>query len=128
MITLENMRGNLQPAAERNVRWEIIRGRIIEKEMIKLEDHDIEDIVESEAERLKRDKATVKEMVLNNANIHNSLLVKKVMDFLMDFAETNDVPFEEYEKRMQTEEMLNQMSYLDDVNEEGEEVENKDEE
>jgi hypothetical protein len=38
------------------------------------------------------------------------------------------VPFEEYEKRMQTEEMLNQMSYLDDVNEEGEEVENKDEE
>ncbi len=128
MITLENMRGNLQPAAERNVRWEIIRGRIIEKEMIKLEDHDIEDIVESEAERLKRDKATVKEMVLNNANIHNSLLVKKVMDFLMDFAETNDVPFEEYEKRMQTEDMLNQMSYLDDVNEEGEEVENKDEE
>ncbi len=109
-ITVESMGENLKPAAERNVRWEIIRTRIIEKEMIKLEDHDIEDIVEAEAERLKRDKATVKDMVLRNPNIHNTLLIKKVMDFLMDFTETNDVPFEDYEKRMQAEAMMSQVA------------------
>lgn len=110
MITVENMGENLRPAAERNIRWEIIRTRIVEKEMIKLEDHDIEDIVEAEAERLKRDKASVKDMVLRNPHIHNTLLIKKVMDFLMDFTETNDVPFEEYEKRMQTEAMMGQIA------------------
>ncbi len=109
-ITVESMGENLKPAAERNVRWEIIRTRIIEKEMIKLEDHDIEDIVEAEAERLKRDKATVKDMVLRNPHIHNTLLIKKVMDFLMDFTETNDVPFEDYEKRMQAEAMMSQVA------------------
>ncbi len=124
-ITVESMGENLRPAAERNVRWEIIRTRIIEKEMIKLEDHDIEDIVESEATRLKRDKATVKEMVLNNPNIHNSLLIKKVMDFLMDFTETNDVPFEEYEERMNAEAMMSQMADQDD---EESEVESDDKE
>ncbi len=124
-ITVESMGENLRPSAERNVRWEIIRTRIIEKEMIKLEDHDIEDIVEAEAERMKRDKASVKEMVLNNPHIHNSLLVKKVMDFLMDFTETNDVPFEEYEKRMNAEAMMSQMA---DQAEEEETIESEDKE
>jgi trigger factor len=93
-LSIENMHEELRPVAERNIKWEILKGRIIEKEQLEVEDHDIADIVESEAARLKSDKGTIRKKLLENQNLVGNILSKKVMDLIIDFAITNEVEFE----------------------------------
>lgn len=91
-----NMRNDLLPVAERTVKWEILRNKIIEKEALQVEDHDLDGIVESEAQRLKSDKESIKANLMKNNNFISAVLGKKVMDLLKDFATTNEISFEEY--------------------------------
>jgi len=79
-LKFEDMQNDLRPIAENRVRWEIIRSQIIEQEGIKVEDFDIEHLVEYEANRTKSDKNRVKKQILENRNIIENILSKKLMD------------------------------------------------
>ncbi len=94
----EQMRQDLMPAAERNVRWEIIRNKIIEKEGLEVEDYDYEALVEAEAQRYNTDTDTIRKAIQSNKGITADMLAKKAMGLLLDFAITNEVPFDEITK------------------------------
>lgn len=98
-ITPESMENELRPMASRTAKWEILRQRIIEKEGIEVEDHDIDPIVESEAEKYKTDKDTLKKKLLQNDGFVMSILSKKMMDLILDFAITSEISFEEYNQK-----------------------------
>jgi trigger factor len=86
--------------ADRFGRWEIVRNKIIEIEDIKIEDHDLEEEISKFAEQYKLEPEYVKEYLLKDNNFINSKLVKKVMDFLLDFAVTNEVAFNDDELKL----------------------------
>ena len=87
--------------AERTVRWELIRGKIIETEKLEIEDHDMDDLIDREVERTKGDREAIKNRIMNNTGILENILTKKVMDFILDFAITNEIPFDEYSAKSQ---------------------------
>ncbi len=97
-ITVQSMYPSLYPVASKTVRWDIIRQRIVDAEGLKIEDHDIEADVEAESARYGIDKEEMKKIFFENPNIMNTHLNKKVFDFIIDFAEMEDISFEEYEK------------------------------
>ncbi len=88
---------DLKPIAEHTVKWEIIRKKIIDAENIKVEDYDIDPIVESESQRMNSDPEFLRNRLMQNTDFLNSVLAKKVMDFLLDFSITEEVNFEEFE-------------------------------
>lgn len=100
-ITKENMERDLRPVAERTVKWEIIRNKIIEKENIQVEDYDVDPIIESQADQVKTDKSSLKRNLLQNKNFVSNMLAKKAMDFIHDFAIMNEVDFDEYMERFE---------------------------
>lgn len=100
-LKFDAMKDSLRPLAERNVKWELIRNAIVEKEDIKVEDYDIAPFAEQEAQRTNSDKETIAKQLLQNQGFMASLLSKKVMDLLMDFATTEEVSFDEYQQKMQ---------------------------
>jgi len=93
------MAEGLKPLAVRTVKWEIIRNQIMKNEKIELEEYDIEDIVKSEVERTKGDASVIANKLKQNPQIVNNILNKKVMDFIIDFAVTEEIPFDEYENK-----------------------------
>ena len=78
------------------LRWELIKTRIIENEDIKIEDYDMDPIAEAEAIRRKSDVGRIKEELMGNENVLRNILDKKVMDLILDFAITTEVPFDEH--------------------------------
>lgn len=96
-INPDSIKEEFRPMAIRNVQWELIRNKIIELEQIELEDFDYDAIANQEAQRIGKDVDTVKEMIKQNENIKMHLLNKKVIDFILDFAVTNEVPYEDFE-------------------------------
>lgn len=95
-ITAEMMFDDLKPAATQRLKWEIVRAKIIEKEDIKVEDFDLDDLVEKEAQRRKLPAETIKKEFENNRQIIEQILSKKVMDLLLDYAVTHEVEFDEH--------------------------------
>ena len=78
----------------RNVaRWQIILDNIIKKENLEIEDHDIDSEISPYVEQFKIDREIIKSKVLEDKDFINSLLVKKAMDFILDFTVTNEVQF-----------------------------------
>lgn len=95
-IDMSIFKDEFRPMAIRNVQWELIRNKIIEQEKIELEDYDIDNIADTEAQRMNKDREEVKQMILQNENFTMQILNKKVIDFVLDFAVTNEVPYEDY--------------------------------
>ncbi len=91
----DELREHILPIAERLVRWELIRSKIIELEGLEVEQYDIEQFVEVEAERYSVDKEKLALQVKGNENVKNSILAKKAIELLLDFAVTNEVKFEQ---------------------------------
>jgi len=87
------------PIAISQVKWAIIKKKIIEKENIRLEDYDIDSLVqEYKLQNPSLSEEDIKSYILNNKHIADTLLEKKVLDFLIGFAETTEIDFEEYQK------------------------------
>ncbi len=74
-------------------RWQIILDKIIKKENIEIDDNDIDNEVSVFAEMYKIDKDIIKNRLVEDKDFINSLLVKKAMDFLLDFTVTNEIQF-----------------------------------
>ncbi len=95
-LQTKDMVDGLRPLAVRTVKWEIIRNQIMKNEKIEVEEYDIEDIVNAEVERTKGDATAIAKKLKQNPQIINSIINKKVMDFIIDFAVTEEIPFEDY--------------------------------
>ncbi len=91
------IREKMHPSALRNVKWEMIRGKIIEAEGIEVEDFDIEQLANTEATRTGNDAQKLIEMFRKNDNVKQQILATKVLDYILDFAITNEVPFDDLE-------------------------------
>jgi len=98
-LQTKDMADGLRPLATRTVKWEIIRNQIMKNEKIELEEYDIEDIVSAEVERTKGDATAIASKLKQNPQLVNNIINKKVMDFIIDFAVTEEIPFEEYEMK-----------------------------
>lgn len=95
-INLQGLAPSIYPMALRIVKWELIRNEIIEKEKLEVEDHDIEEIANYEAERTKQNVESIKKQIMKNDALLDHILAKKAIELLLDFTETNEVPFEDY--------------------------------
>ncbi len=93
--TAQDLFEDLRPSAEYRLKWEIIRAKIVEKEKLEVEDHDLDEMVQHEAERRKSDPDKIREELKQNQNLITQLLNKKVMDLLLDYAVTREVEFDE---------------------------------
>lgn len=102
-LDINYMAEGLRPIAERTVKWEIIRNKIIKKEQIEVEDSDVDDIINAEVEHTKGDKGAISAKIKQNRQISENILTKKVIDLLIDFAVTEEIPFEEYEAKKELE-------------------------
>ena len=83
------------PIAVRNVQWELIRNKIIEVENIEVEDYDIDQLATQEAAKTGRKVEEFKKVIETNENLKMQILNRKVIDFILDFAVTNEVPYED---------------------------------
>ncbi|MCX7908893.1 MAG: trigger factor [Ignavibacteria bacterium] len=90
------------PIAESQVKWAIIKKKIIEKENLQLEDYDIESIVEEhKRQNPEADENELKKYIKSSPHIVDTLMEKKVLDFLISFAETTEIDFDDYQKMLQ---------------------------
>lgn len=94
-MNTDTLKQEFRPMAVRNVQWELIRNKIIETENIEVEDYDIEQLASQEASRLGKDVEEVKKLIESNENLKMQILNKKVVDFVLDFAITNEVSFDD---------------------------------
>jgi len=95
-VTASDMFNDLEPSATHQLKWEILRAKIIEKEKIEVEDHDIDEMVEVEAQRRKSEPEKIRQELKSNRQIMGQILSKKIMDLLIDYAVTNEVEFDEH--------------------------------
>lgn len=103
---------DLVPLAERTVKWEFIKNAIIKKENLELEDSDIEEIINYEQNSTGADRDAIKAKIKSNKQIIDRILSKKVIELLIDFAETEEVTFDEYN------EIIHQHNHLHEHNNE----------
>lgn len=94
-LKFEDMYPDLKPIAERNLRWEIIRNKIIKTENISIEEFDLDPYVLPEAQKTNSDVGTLREILMKNEQFVEQILAKKAMDFILDFAITNEVPYDD---------------------------------
>ena len=96
-LLLEQMPPQAYKDAEQTLRIEYLIAQIAEAENLEIEEYDIEPYIQNELNHnpsLKPD--WIKERLLKNENFIASILKKKVIDLLIDFAETTEIPFDEY--------------------------------
>ncbi len=93
--------------AERNVRWAYIVEKIAENENIAVEDYDLDEYITKMGEEIAND-AQLCEKIRKSEGVKQLILDQKVMDFLLDFAVTTEIPFDDYMKmqQMKQEEMM----------------------
>ena len=93
-VGIDSISEDLKPLAKRTIKWELIRDKIIEREQLQVEDYDLDEIVESEAERLKSDPDSIRRQLMKNKDLINQIEYKKIMDLLLDYAITREVNFD----------------------------------
>ena len=86
-LTAHDLEGQLKPTAERIVRWELIREKIIEAENLEITDADFA----AAAERYGMTEDQLRMLVRQNNSVITQLLAEKAIDALLDYAIINDV-------------------------------------
>lgn len=89
------LKNEFRPMAVQNVKWELIRNKIIEQENIEVEDFDIEQLANQEAQRTGQTPEQLIQIIQNNDQVKSSILAKKALDFVYDFAITNEIDFDD---------------------------------
>lgn len=93
--TVDQFYDQFEDSAIFRVKWEIIRSKVIDHEDLKVEEFDLDPYVEEEATRRKSDPEKIREELRENPNVIATILYKKVVDVILDFATTNEVAFDE---------------------------------
>lgn len=98
----------IKDQSEKLVRLEIIRDKIIEKEELKVEDFDIDRFIDSYFNSIQEKGDTVSReafagFVKNDERTMQALLNQKLTEFLLDFAKTEEIDFEEYTRKIDEE-------------------------
>lgn len=92
------------PIAESQVKWAIIKKKIIEKENLQIEDYDIDSLVEEHKRQdPNANEDELRNYIKNTPHIVDTLMEKKVLDFIIGFAETTEIDFDEYQKMLEGE-------------------------
>ncbi|HRJ84773.1 MAG TPA: trigger factor [Ignavibacteria bacterium] len=73
------------------VKWYLIRDRIIELEKMEVSDKDIEPIIEADAKKYNLPVEKIKTVYENNPDVKYRVLDDKLMNFLIENAKINDV-------------------------------------
>ena len=90
----EKLRENYRPAAERNLKWYLIRKKLIEEKEIKVDREDVDEEVEF---LVKRSPASEKEIrrfykkPSNRQRIEDDLIERKVLQYLEQYAKVKEV-------------------------------------
>lgn len=106
------------PIAESQVKWAIIKKKIIEKEKLQIEDYDIDSILEEhKRQNPEANEEDLKQYIKNSPHIVDTLMEKKVLDFLIGFAETTEIDFDEYQKILEKEDSQESLSEMGKINE-----------
>lgn len=90
---------NVYPLAQRQVKWAIIKKKIAEMEHIEVEDYDIEDFAQYLQNSNNLEFEEAKKIILQDKRLQDIILDKKVIDFLISFAETEEIEFDDYYKK-----------------------------
>lgn len=88
-----------KPHAINLAKWNIIKDKLIEKEKIELEDYDYDEWMEKNKEYFQQYRLTdqqIREYIGTNENVQAEILQKKLIDYLMGFATTNEISFDDY--------------------------------
>lgn len=86
--------------AQNYITWNRLRDALIEKEGIIVEDYDIQNTVNEVIQQTNQSEDKIREILLSDENYTYDVKAKKLMDLLFDFAITDEITFEEYEKMM----------------------------
>lgn len=86
-LTAHDLEDQLKPSAERIVRWELIREKIVEAEGLEITDADYA----AAAERYGMTEDQLRMLVRQNNSVITQLLAEKAIDTLIDYAIINDV-------------------------------------
>lgn len=92
---------HVYPLAQRQVKWAIIKKKIVEIERIEVESFDIEEYANLIRQRYNVDQEEAFKMVKDDKRFRDLILERKVMDFLISFAETEEIEFKEYYRKME---------------------------
>ena len=92
-LTAHDLEDEFKPSADRIVRWELIRNKIIEAESVEVEDAD----VVGASERFGLPEDQLRMLMRQNRQIEDQLLGEKVMNVLVDYAVITDVNAETQE-------------------------------
>jgi len=86
-VTAHDLEPQLKPHAERIVRWELIRDRIIEAEQLVIDDADLEPFAAEYNVTVDQFRLFMKQ----DARVSRQILANKAMDAIIDYAIFNDV-------------------------------------
>ncbi|NLO19199.1 MAG: trigger factor [Ignavibacteria bacterium] len=87
--------------SENNVRWSFIVQKIVDNEELTVEEYDIDEFVGSLnlSDEIKNNEMNMKYFRESDYTKY-TILEQKVFDFLLDFAETTEIPYEDYTKML----------------------------
>jgi trigger factor len=86
-LTAHDLEGEFRPSAERIVRWELIRDRVVEAESLTISDDDIT----AAAGRFGLQEDQLRMIMRQNHSVEDQLLAEKAVRTLLDYAIVNDV-------------------------------------
>lgn len=94
---------SLYPYAVNMAKWSIIRDQIAKDESIVLEEYDYDLWLEKNQRFFPTtglNNDDIKEYIKKDENLKNTLLQNKVIDFILGYATTNEISFEDYYNKM----------------------------
>lgn len=98
------LRTQYDKVAENYARWDMIKNKITKDEKIEVESYDIDDWVEKIKKAYPEyEDEMLRGIVEKDENVKNQILSKKVFDFILGFATTNETTFEDFYKKRQME-------------------------
>ena len=90
----EKVLESYRPSAERNLRWYLIRKKIIDQEEIKFERKDIDGEIENLVTRSPNSEKEIRRFYKKPSNrqrIEDDLIEKKILEYLDQFAKVKEV-------------------------------------
>ncbi|SVA33874.1 uncharacterized protein METZ01_LOCUS86728 [marine metagenome] len=103
----DRVRETYRPAAERNLKWHLVRKKLIEDKALKVERKDIDGEIESLVKRTPESAKEIRKFYRKPSNrdrLENDLVEKKILEYLEQFANVKQVEVKTKDIRGETHE------------------------